>query len=140
MEITIPKGNMPEDIKTRKKIIGDFYAKWIAAHPDKKIWNNDLRAFIHVKYLSINETKGHASGTYQSTKAVFRLTEILEKATLVDEKIRKQEDNNQKAFSKILVMKHQNIKLTIGYQPSKGQYVQYCITIPGVRMHKKKAA
>ena len=96
-----------------------------------------MRAFIHVKYLSINETKGHASGTYQSTKAVFRLTEILEKATLVDKKIRKQEDNNQKAFSKILVMKHQNIKLTIGYQPSKGQYVQYCITIPGVRMHKK---
>jgi hypothetical protein len=133
----IPQGNSREDNTARKQIIKDFYASWIAEHPDKKIWNKSLCAYIHVKYQSINETKGHASGTYESTKAVFRLTEILENATLVNEKMKKQEDNNQKAFSKILVMKYKEIKLTVGYQPSKGHYVQYCITVPGARMHKK---
>ena len=29
-EIEIPKGDSKEDIKVRKQIIGDFYAKWNA--------------------------------------------------------------------------------------------------------------
>ena len=43
-----PKGSSPEDIKTRKKLIGDFYAKWNANHPDKKkpAWDADFRARI----------------------------------------------------------------------------------------------
>ena len=56
----IPKGKEREDIKIRRQIIKDFYADWIAHHPDKKVWNNTLKAYIHVKYLSINETLGHA--------------------------------------------------------------------------------
>lgn len=41
METTqdIPIGRTKEDIKTREKIIKDFYAKWIAEHPDKKVFN-----------------------------------------------------------------------------------------------------
>ena len=54
----IPRGNGREDIKARKQIIKDFYANWISEHPDKMIWNKSLKAFIHVKYLSINETAG----------------------------------------------------------------------------------
>ena len=38
----IPRGTSSEDIKTRKKIIGDFYAGWNAAHPDKKSGTNLL--------------------------------------------------------------------------------------------------
>ena len=53
-EIVIPQGNTPEDAKARKQIIGDFYAKWNAEHPDKKVWNESLQAFIHIKFLSIN--------------------------------------------------------------------------------------
>ena len=78
----IPVGKSKEDIKTRKKIIGDFYAKWNAQHPDKKIWNESLHAYIHVKYQSINETKGKASISFESTNAVLHLTEILEKAVV----------------------------------------------------------
>jgi len=91
----------------------------------------------YVKFHSLNETRGHASGTYESTRAVLNLTEILEKAVMTCEKPRKQQDNNQKIFSKILIMKYGRVKLTIGFQPSKGHYVQYCITVPGARMHKK---
>ena len=35
----IPTGRTKEDIKVREKLIKDFYAQWIVAHPDKKVWN-----------------------------------------------------------------------------------------------------
>ena len=136
-KIEIPKGDSKEDIKSRKQIIGNFYAKWNAEHPEKRVWNQSLNDYIYVKFHSLNETRGHASGTYESTRAVLNLTEILEKAVMTCEKPRKQQDNNQKLFSKILIMKYGRVKLTIGFQPSKGHYVQYCITVPGARMHKK---
>ena len=137
MDMEIPKGNSREDIKARKKIIKDFYAKWNAEHPDKKIWNKSLGAYIHVKYHSINETVGHASGTYESTRAVLNLTDILANAKLVHRKARKQEDNNQKMFSKVLILEKGQTKLTVGLQKTTGEYVQYCITVPGIRMNKK---
>ena len=51
----IPTGHTKEDIKAREKLIKDFYAQWIAEHPEKKVWNRSLGAFINVKFLSINE-------------------------------------------------------------------------------------
>ena len=71
----IPIGHTKEDIKAREQLIKDFYAQWIAEHPEKKVWNRSLGAFINVKYLSINETYEKASRSYESTLAVFRLTE-----------------------------------------------------------------
>jgi hypothetical protein len=133
----IPRGNSREDIKARKQIIKDFYAAWIAEHPDKKVYNKSLKADIHVKFLSINETVGHASGTYESTEAVTRLTEILENARVIMRKPRKQEDKNQKMFSRIVILMNGSVKLTVGRQKNTGEYIQYCITVPGVRMNKK---
>lgn len=137
MEKEIPKGSTREDIKARKKIIGDFYARWNAENPQKRVFNASLNDYIYVKFHSLNETRGHASGTYESTKAVLNLSKILKKAVLVEEKPKKKEDNNQRLFSKILVMRYRHIKLTVGYQASKKHYVQYCITVPSARMHKK---
>ena len=137
MEKEIPKGSTREDIKARKKIIGDFYARWNAENPQKRVFNASLNDYIYVKFHSLNETRGHASGTYESTKAVLNLSKILKKAVLVEEKPKKKEDNNQRLFSKILVMRYRHVKLTVGYQVSKGHYVQYCINVPSVRMHKK---
>ncbi len=128
MDIEIPKGNSREDIKTRKQIIGDFYAKWNAEHPDKKVWNDSLRAYIHVKYQSINETKGQASISYESTKAVLRLTELLKKATVGKIKPAKPNDKNQKSFDQMVFLYHKGIRLLVGHQASKDEYVQYCIT------------
>jgi len=123
----IPKGNTREDIKARKQIIGDFYAKWIAKHPDKKIWNESLHAYIHVKFLSINETKGHAAFSRESTDAVFELTEILEKAVVLNRKETKKNDKNQKSFDQMVIMSHKGIRLLVGHQASKDEYIQYCI-------------
>ena len=77
----IPTDCSREAIKIREKIIKDYYAQWISEHPDKKIWNKNLGAYIHIKFLSINETYEKASRRYESTLAVLNLTEVLEKGS-----------------------------------------------------------
>ena len=127
---SIPTGNSKEDIKAREKLIKDFYAKWISKHPDKKVWNKHLSAFISVKFLSINETYEKASRNVESTLAVFRLSDILANAMLVSEKPAKRNSRNQKQFEKLLMMKHGDVKLVVGLQRSNQNLVQYCITVP----------
>lgn len=124
----IPKGTSPDDLRTRKKIIADFYAKWNADHPDKKVWNSSLNAYIHVKYQSLNETRGQASVSYESTVAVLRLTEILEKAVVAKVKPAKKNDKNQKSYDRMVFLYYEGICLLVGHQPSKDEYVQYCIS------------
>ena len=129
--ITIPTGTRKEDIKVREKIIKNFYAKWISEHPDKKIWNEDLQDYICVKYQSIHETYNKAARRHESTLAVFRLTEVLEKAVLKEERQTKPGDKNQKPYSKLLIMLYDGIKLTVGVQKSTQEKVQYCLTALG---------
>ena len=126
----IPAGHTKEDIKAREKLIKDLYAQWIAEHPEKKIWNRSLGAFVNVKFLSINETYEKASRSYESTLAVFRLTEILESAIKIGEQQAKRNTRNQKQFEKLLIMKYGKVKLTVGLQRSNQDLVQYCITVP----------
>lgn len=90
----IPIGHTKEEIKVREKLIKDFYSKWISEHPDKKVWNKGLSEYIHVKFLSINETYEKASRSYESTLAVFQLTEILENAILINTKPAKRNTKN----------------------------------------------
>ena len=79
----IPKGKTRPEIKAREQIIKDFYAKWIAEHPSKSVWNPSLNAEIIVKGLSYNETVEHAARSYESTVAVFQLTDILSNAVKI---------------------------------------------------------
>ena len=139
----IPRGKTREDIKAREKIIKDYYAGWIANNPSKTVWNNSLNAVIKVKGISINETYEHAARSYESTLAVMDLTEILSNAVIVSHGPHKSDDINQKAFSEIYVMRYKGIRLIVGYQPSKGDYVQYSITSssnnsPKERRRKRK--
>lgn len=96
--IEIPTGRTKEDIKVREKIIKFFYAEWIAQNPDKKIFNLNLKKYIHVKFLSINETYEKAARNYESTLAVLKLSEILRDAVVVpnSEKPAKRNTKNQK--------------------------------------------
>ena len=132
MTQNIPTGRTKEDIRTREQLIKDFYAQWIAEHPDKKVFNENLGKCICVKFLSINETYEKAARSYESTLAVFRLTEILQNAVLIEELPAKRNTRNQKQFEKLLVMQYENVKLTIGLQRSNQDLVQYCITVPQI--------
>ena len=98
----IPVGRTKEDIKAREQIIKEFYAHWIGEHPDKKVLNVVLGKYICVKFLSINETYEKASRSYESTLAVFKLTEILQNATLIEELPAKR--NRRKCCGKVAII------------------------------------
>ena len=123
----IPRGNSREEIKTRKRIIKNFYADWISEHPDKKVWNKSLNAFIYIKYASINETEGHAAISYESTLAVFHLTEILSHATIAEKWTPKYKDKNQKPYSRLILLRWKSYRLIVGLQKTTGEYVQYYV-------------
>ncbi len=130
----IALGNSPEDLKSRKKFITDFYVNWIVANPTKHIYNKFLESFIEIKFLSIQETASKGAIRYKSTLAVTYLTEILENAVIVGKPQEPKKDNvKQKRFSTILIMEYEKpdfgkIKLTVGELRGSRQKVQYCIT------------
>jgi len=131
--LNLPKNDTTEAKKIRKEFIIDFYSKWIAINPTKQIFNKLLNDFINVRFLSIQETAGHASHTYKSTIAVTYLTEVLENAKPVSTAKPKSENKNQKRFSEIIVMEYSKenfgeIKLTVGVLRGSKQKLQYCIT------------
>jgi len=127
-------GDTKEDCKQRKRFIMDFYKKWEAANPQKQVFNKSLKDFINIRYISVDETVGHASYKYISTLAVTFLTEILEKATQKGmPKNANPEKKNQKGFEKIITMEYQKkdfgtIKLTVGVKRGTKEKIQYCVT------------
>jgi hypothetical protein len=133
-DFAIPQGQTKEDMQIRKRIIKDFYAIWNAANPTKQIYNTNLKEFINVRYLSINETSKMASIRYLSTLAVTHyFTEILELAKEVKRTKPKQGNENQKRFSEIIILEYDKegiglIKLTVGILKGSRQHIQYCIT------------
>ena len=135
----IPKGRTKADIQAREKLIKDFYAQWISKHPGKKVWNRDMEVYIHIKFISINETYEKAARNYESTLAVFRLTEILENAVKVGEKPTDPNTRNQKPYEKMIVLKHGEVKLMVGLQRFNQEMVQYCITVPQKPAIKKRS-
>ncbi|MDR2911657.1 MAG: hypothetical protein LBV47_09920 [Bacteroidales bacterium] len=131
--LNLPQDDSTEAKKQRKQFIIDFYSQWIAVNSTKQIFNGSLNDFINVRFLSIQETAGHASHTYKSTVAVTFLTEILEKAKRMTSVKPKPENKNQQRFSEIIVMEHSKqifgkIKLTVGILKGNKQKIQYCIT------------
>ena len=136
----IATGNTKEDKKQRKQFIIDFYGKWIIANPSKRLYNKSLKAFIEVRFLSLEETAGRASSNYKSTLSVTFLSEIIENAIASKDKkgniiteMPKLNVKNQSRFSKLLIMGYEKvdfgkIKLTVGELRGSGQKIQYCIT------------
>ena len=130
----IPQGQTKEEVKIRKKIIMDFYAQWNASNPNKRIYNADLKDFIYVRYLSINETAEIASRRYISTFAITHyFTEILEFAQEIRRTPPKKDNKNQKRFSEIIVLEYKKeefgkVRLTVGVLKGSKQHIQYCIT------------
>ncbi len=134
----IPTGHTRAEIKARERLIRGFYTRWIMEHPDRKVWNRDLESCIFVKFISFNETVEKAARSYESTLAVFNLTEIMEGAVKTAEHPSKKNVQNQKQFEKMVIMKYGDVKLTVGLQRSTQELVQYCVTVPS-NPNKNKA-
>jgi hypothetical protein len=129
----LPQGTSIEEIKQREKFIQNFYAQWISENPEKKIYNIDLKDFIYVRFLSIQETAEQAAKRYASTIAVTYLSDILAFAIVKDISIPKPNNGNQKRFKNMILMEYKKdgldtVKLTVGVLRGSNNNIQYCIT------------
>jgi len=132
-KIEIPEGRTKEEIQQREQFIKDFYIKWNIENPEKCVYNNNLQEFIHVKFLSFQETVEKAARSYKSTLAVTHLSDVLQFAKIVNYTKPKIGNKKQSRFSDIIIMQHDKkgfgkIKLTVGVLRGKKENVQYCIT------------
>jgi len=73
----IPEDNSIESIKTRERIIRNFYREWKEQNPTQRKYNVALKDYINIRMVSIVETSEHAAKTYLSTIAVLQLDAIL---------------------------------------------------------------
>ena len=124
----IPQGNTPADNKSRRQIIKDFYARWMSEHPDKKVWNKSLKAYIKVNNQSVNEILGHASRSMEATTAQLFLTDILSTAIFVEYRPPQCRNNNQKKFSKMLFLKWKSSRVLVGQRKTSGDLELYYIS------------
>ncbi len=129
----VPTGDSTADRRERSRLIRQFYYQWMCKNEGRRVYNNSLNDFIYVKYVSVNETAGHASLKYLSTLAVLQLDAILPNAVLKEQKPANTKTKNQKGFKRILIMEYHcpgigPVRLTVGQKGSDGTKVQYCIT------------
>lgn len=129
----IPLGQTIQEIRKRQQIISQFYYNWKLSHPEKRIFNQDLKEFINIRQVSIEEAKEHSAKSYNSTKAFMKIDEVLEKAKKIAEVPPKQGNKNQSRFSKMLILSHTLeeigiIKLTVGILKSNKDKIQYGIS------------
>ncbi len=129
----VPTGDTTEDRRRRNHLIRQFYNLWMLRNKDRKVFNNSLNDYIHIKYISVNETAGHASLRYLSTLAVLQLDAILPNAILKDNRPANPKTKNQKGFKRMLIMEYDCpaiglVRLTVGQKTSDNSKVQYCIT------------
>ena len=129
----VPVGDSAEDRRKRNRLIRQFYYQWMDRNEERKVFNKSLNEYIHVKYISVNETAGHASLRYLSTLAVLQLDAILPNALLKEVRPINSKTKNQRGFSRMLIMEYSCpaiglVRLTVGQKGTDGTKVQYCIT------------
>ena len=132
--IEIPTGESKEDFKIRKQIIWQFYQDWKKKNPSQKRYNLDLKDYINIKFVSIDETSHQAAKSYLSTLAVLQLDSVLTLAKKYRTVKAKPNDKNQKQFNKLLWMRYDlpgvgEVKLIVGIVRRTKDKVQYCITV-----------
>ena len=132
--IEIPTGESKEDFKIRKQIIWQFYQDWKKKNPSQKRYNLDLKDYINIKFVSIDETSHQAAKSYLSTLAVLQLDSVLTLAKKYRTVKAKPNDKNQKQFNKLLWMRYDlpgvsKVKLMVGIVRRTKDKVQYCITV-----------
>jgi len=99
-----------------------------------QVYNANLKEFINIRYLSIQETSLIAANKYSSTFALTHyFTEILEFAEEIRRTAPKKDNNNQKRFAEMIVLEYTRkeigtVKLTVGVLKGSKQHIQYCIT------------
>jgi hypothetical protein len=124
----VPRGKSQTDIKNREKIILKIYSEFEILNPDKRIFNKYLNDYIYINSDGKNETKHHAARSYNSTIALFFLSEILKNATIVGTD-NPHSKKQQKLFEFMYLMEWQGFKLTVGVTHIEKKKIQYCLSL-----------
>ena len=137
----VPAGDSVEDRRIRSRLIKQFYFQWMGKNKDKRVFNNSLNDYIYVKYISVNETAGHAALRYFSTLAVLQLDAVLPNAVLKYSRPVNPNKKNQRGFKRMLILEYMCpaiglVRLTVGQKGSDDSKVQYCIT--AIEVGRKK--
>lgn len=131
--LDIPVGDSVEEVYMRNQLIRSYYDIWRQNNPDQWRYNVNLRDYINIKSVSIEETAVHASKRYLSTLAVLQLDAILSNAWFIKKVPSKATTKNQNLFESFLIMQYNcpgigPVKLMVGIKRSDKAKVQYCIT------------
>lgn len=130
----IPTGEEKVNIKAREEIITKYYVEWKRNNTEGRVFKDDLKDYIYVIYLSLDETRRHAAKRYLSTQAVLHLDEELKTAKKIGKSLPiKKGSKNQKGFSKMIHMECQlegigPVKLMVGVKKKTDEKIQYCLT------------
>ena len=81
--------------------------------------------FVAENFEAMNISEDN-NNIYQSTIAMFQLTDILQKAKVAGYEKPKQ-NKNQSKYTQMIIMQWENAKLTVGVRKDKKK-IQYCIT------------
>lgn len=125
---TIPKGNSTKDKKIRRELIYDNLKGLIG----KEVYCPALGKNVEFVSNSIRETATHASKTYKSTLASFRVLEAIGRAEYISTDIPKEGKQTSLRFVKIhelsaSLTKIGTVKIIVGERKNK-RVLHYCIT------------
>lgn len=129
-------GRLKEESLIRRKIIFDFIQQWRAEHiSDARIYNININEYIKINQVFMLESVAHAAYSYQSTKAVLQMEQVMANAQKVSLTKTKEGNSNQKPFQQMIVMRYKSdelgtVKMTIGIRKKTKENVQYSITVP----------
>lgn len=77
-------GRSKEESLIRRKIIFDFIQQWRAEHiSNTRIYNINLNEYIKINQVFMLESVAHAAYSYQSTKAVLQMEQVMANAQKV---------------------------------------------------------
>lgn len=134
----IPMGKSMEEVRMRQEVILAFFRNFQKDEGDRKVYNKMLEDDILIRSISVTEAKEHSSKSYQSTKAVLRLDEVLAEAKPIRRMPVKAGNKNQMPFSYMLVMSCKlegigTVKLTVGVrqknEAEKAQRIEYGVSV-----------
>ncbi len=113
-------GRLKEESLIRRKIIFDFIQQWRAEHiSNTRIYNINLNEYIKINQVFMLESVAHAAYSYQSTKVVLQMEQVMANAQKVSLTKTKEGNSNQKPFQQMIVMRYKSdelgtVKMTVG--------------------------
>ena len=125
----IPMGGSRDEMQIRREKIHQHIQQWRTDHAETPyIYNKDLKENVKINQLFLLESVAHSAYSYQSTKAVLGMEEVITEAKFVC-KVKAKDNSNQKPFKEMMILRYHSsllgtVKITIGIRKRTQEKVQ----------------